>query len=70
LAVSCELFIAACLARRAGTTGHRGGTVEASVFRYPEITADNPAFAEHPGDPSCPEFPQKPDLPRKWDQRG
>jgi hypothetical protein len=44
------------------------GTAEDRVFRHPEITADDPAVAEHPGSYSSPKFPQKPDVPRKWDQ--
>jgi hypothetical protein len=38
-------------------------------FRDPEITAEDPAVAEHLGNPGCPKFPRKPDVPRKWDQR-
>jgi hypothetical protein len=37
------------------------------LFRHPEITAEHPALTEIPGNWDCPELPQKPDLPRKWD---
>jgi hypothetical protein len=49
----------------AGITGHPAGTLTARPIRDPEITAEDPAVAEHPGNPSCPKFPEKPDLPLK-----
>jgi hypothetical protein len=41
----------------------------ARPFRDPEITAEDPAFTEDPGNPGCPKSPRKPDPPRKRDQR-
>jgi hypothetical protein len=48
----------------------RPGRQMARRFRDPEITAEDPAVAEHPGNWGCPKFPRKPDVPRKWGQRG
>jgi hypothetical protein len=46
--------------------GARPGRQMAPRFRDPEFTAEDLAVAEHLGNPSCPKFPRKPDVPRKW----
>jgi hypothetical protein len=40
--------------------------VFAYIFHHPEIIAECSSLAVKKGNWGCPEFPRKPDLPRKW----
>jgi hypothetical protein len=44
----------------------RAGTKTSWRYVPPEKILEDPAFAETWGNPSCPDVPQKPYLPRKW----